>query len=80
MPLMRKDAWEWLLSQRKPGIWAVLPKIKGSKGVETTVVVYEPMIFEHIESLAGNGNSKLQDIAAHPRGITPIIPKSLTEA
>ena len=80
MPLMHKDAWEWLLSQRKPGIWAVLPKIKGSKGVETTGGVYEPMIFEHIESLAGNGNSKLQDIAAHPKVITPIIPNPLVEA
>lgn len=80
MPLMHKDAWEWLLSQRKSGIWAVLPKIRGSKGVETAGAVYEPMIFEHIESLAGNGNAKLQDIAAHPKVITPIIPNSLVEA
>ena len=80
MPLMHKEAWGWLLSQRKPGTWAVLPKIKGSKGVETTGAVYEPMIFEHIESLAGNGNTKLQDIAAHPKVITPIIPNPLAEA
>lgn len=80
MPLMHKDAWEWLLGQRKPGIWAVLPKIKGSKGVETTGAVYEPMIFEHIESLAGNGNAKLQDISAHPKVMTPMIPNSLVKA
>ncbi len=80
MPFMHKEAWEWLLSQRKPGVWAVLPKIKGSRGVETTGAIYEPMIFEHIESLAGNRNSKLQDIAAHPKIITPIIPNSLVEA
>lgn len=80
MPLMNKEAWQWLLSQRKPGVWAVLPKIKGSRGVETTGAVYEPMIFSHIESLAANGDAKLQDIAAHPAVITPLIPKSLVEA
>jgi molybdopterin-guanine dinucleotide biosynthesis protein MobB len=80
MPLMHKGAWEWLLNQRKPGIWAVMPKIRGSKGVETTGAVYEPMIFDHIESLAGNGNAKLQDIARHPKVITPIIPDPLVEA
>jgi molybdopterin-guanine dinucleotide biosynthesis protein MobB len=80
MPLMNKDAWEWLLSQRKPGVWAVLPKIKGSKGVETTGAVYEPMIFEHVESLAAKGNAKLQEIAAHPKVMTPLIPGSLAHA
>jgi len=80
MPFMHKGAWEWLLNQRKPGAWAVLPKIKGSKGVETTGAVYEPMIFEHVESLAENGNAKLQDITAHPKVITPIIPNPLVEA
>ena len=80
MPLMHKDAWEWLLSQRKPGIWAVLPKIKGSIGVETTGSVYEPMIFEYVESLARCGKAKLQDIAAHPKVITPLIPRTLAHA
>jgi len=80
MPLMHKDAWEWLLSQRRPGAWAILPKIRGTKGVETTGAVYEPMIFEYAESLAENGNAKLQDIAAHPKVITPIIPNPLVKA
>ena len=80
MPLMHKEAWEWLLSQRRPGKWAVLPKIRETKGVETTGAVYEPMIFEYVESLAGNENSKLQDIAVHPKVITPIIPNPLVEA
>lgn len=80
MPLMHKDAWEWLLDQRKPGVWAVLPKIPGSKGVETTGAVYEPMIFEYVESLAGNGTAKLQEIARHPKVITPLVPKALVHA
>ena len=80
MPLMQKDAWEWLLSKRKPGIWAVLPQIKGSKGVETTGALYEPMIFEFVESLAAEGKSKLQEIARHPKVMTPLVPEALAYA
>ena len=80
MPLMHKDAWEWLLGQRKPGVWAVLPKIPGSKGVETTGAVYEPMLFEYVESLAGQGTAKLQEIARHPKVMTPLVPKALVPA
>ncbi|MDA8089156.1 MAG: molybdopterin-guanine dinucleotide biosynthesis protein B [Nitrospiraceae bacterium] len=80
MPCMHKRAWEWLLSQRKPGVWAVLPKIKGSKGVETTGAVYEPMIFEHVESLAREGITTLQEIARHPKVMTPVIPESFSAA
>jgi len=80
MPLMHKEAWGWLLSQRKPGVWAVLPKIKGSKGVETTGAVYEPMIFEYVESLARQGTTKLQEIAQHPKVKTPVIPEALSSA
>jgi len=80
MPLMHKDAWEWLLSRRKPGTWAILPKIRGSKGVETTGAVYEPMIFEYVESLAMKGTTKLQEIAGHPKVSAPLIPESLIPA
>ena len=80
MPLMHKEAWEWLLSQRKPGVWGVLPKIKGSRGIETTAAVYEPMIFEHIESLAAQGIKSLQEIAKHEKVITPVIPEALSHA
>ena len=80
MPLMHKDAWAWLLSQRKPGAWAVLPKIQGSKGVETTGAVYEPMLFEYVESLAMKGTAKLQEIARHPKVTTPLVPDALVRA
>lgn len=80
MPLMHKDAWEWLLGQRKPGAWAVLPKIRGTKGVETTGAVYEPMLFAHVESLAMKGTAKLQEIARHPKVMTPLVPAALAFA
>lgn len=79
MPLMHKRAWEWLLSQRRPGVWAVLPCLKPA-GAETTGACYEPMIFGYIESLAEKGISKLQVIAKHPKVSTPLVPPSLASA
>jgi molybdopterin-guanine dinucleotide biosynthesis protein MobB len=80
MPFMNKDAWDWLLGQRRPGVWAVLPRIKGLRGVETTGGCYEPMIFEYIESNAKKGICKLQLLSRHPKVIKPIIPESLVSA
>jgi molybdopterin-guanine dinucleotide biosynthesis protein A len=81
MPLMHVEALEWLLGQRKPGVWAILPKIESSRrGVETTGAVYEPMIFDHIDSLAGRGVLKLQEIGKHPKVLTPLVPDSLAYA
>ncbi len=80
MPGMHKEAWKWLLRQRRPGVWAVLPRIRGSRGVETTGAVYEPMIFEHIGNLAAEGIASLQPIAGHRKVITPVIPDELCSA
>jgi molybdenum cofactor guanylyltransferase len=80
MPLMHKEAWNWLLGQRRPGIWAVIPKIRGSRGIETTGALYEPMIFGFLERMAGEGNLKLQELALHPRVSSPEIPETLSEA
>jgi molybdopterin-guanine dinucleotide biosynthesis protein A len=80
MPLMHEEALKWLLGQRKPGVWAILPKIESSRGVETTGAVYEPMIFDYIDSLARRGILKLQEIGNHPKVLTPLVPDSLAHA
>ncbi len=78
MPLMGREAWAWLLGQRRPGVWAVMPR-KGAK-VEATGACYEPMIFRHIEALASQGEFRLQRIAEHPKVITPEIPAGISHA
>ena len=77
MPLMNEQAWKWLLKQRRPGAWAVLPRLADKSAAETTGACYEPMIFEYLEELAREGIFKLQAIARHPKVITPIIPPAL---
>jgi molybdopterin-guanine dinucleotide biosynthesis protein MobB len=80
MPLMARDAWTWLLGQRRPGAWAVMPRTGAGSRVEATGACYEPMIFEYVDALAGKGIFTLQAIAEHPRVLTPEIPKSLAQA
>jgi molybdenum cofactor guanylyltransferase len=80
MPFMDDEAWNWLLGQRRPGVWAVLPRLQQGAAAETAGACYEPMIFEYVESLAFKGILKLQMIARHPKVITPIIPESLRYA
>jgi molybdopterin-guanine dinucleotide biosynthesis protein MobB len=80
MPFMNVEAWDWLLRQRKPGAWAVIPRLKSIRGIETTGGCYEPMIFDYMELLSRRGVFKLQMIADHPKIIKPVIPESLAYA
>lgn len=80
MPLMDDRAWRWLLEQRRPGVWAVLPRINAQSAAETTGACYEPMIFDYVEGLARRGVFRLQAVARHPRVITPCIPPAIADA
>jgi molybdopterin-guanine dinucleotide biosynthesis protein A len=80
MPLMDKEAWEWVIGQRSPGVWAVLPLLKSGAKAETMAACYEPMIFGEVEALARNGIRTLQKLAEHPKVITPLVPESLSHA
>lgn len=80
MPFMSVDAWQWLRGQRRPGAWAIMPRISGKTKVETAAALYEPMIFDHVESVAQRGITALQAIADHPKVITPVIPAELAQA
>lgn len=80
MPFMDREAWEWVLGQRRPGVWAVLPLLKSGAKAETMAACYEPMIFDEVEALARNGIRTLQKLAAHPKVITPLVPESLSHA
>jgi molybdopterin-guanine dinucleotide biosynthesis protein A len=80
MPLMNTEAWKWLLGQRRPGVWAVLPRLGPDSPAEMTGACYEPMIFDHIESLFRKGVTKLQEISKHPKVTMPVIPEDLAPA
>lgn len=80
MPLMRREGWEWLLSNRKPGVWAVLPRTGPGAKAEIAGACYEPAIFGYIESLQRKGSQGLQALTEHPKVATPLVPSSLLPA
>ncbi|MDA8084025.1 MAG: molybdopterin-guanine dinucleotide biosynthesis protein B [Nitrospiraceae bacterium] len=80
MPLMHEKAWRWLLAQRRPGTWAVMPQIQGSGIVEAAGACYEPMLFDYAESIALKRLPRLQELARHPKVLRPVIPPELAPA
>jgi molybdopterin-guanine dinucleotide biosynthesis protein A len=80
LPLMEERAWDWLLRQRRPGVWAVLPRLGNTLPAETTAGCYEPMIYDYVEALASRGSMKLQEVARHPKVLTPLVPDAIAHA
>jgi molybdopterin-guanine dinucleotide biosynthesis protein MobB len=80
MPFMHQEAWNWLLSQRRPGAWAVMPRRADTEMVEATGACYEPEFFDFVESRGAKGILRLQSLACHPRVLKPVIPPEFEQA
>ena len=79
MPLARPEAVEWLVSQRRSGVLAVLPQIVPGT-VEPFLAVYEPQMKDVLERRAGEGRFGFQDLAG-ARGIScPPPPDKIRDA
>ena len=65
----------WLLEQRRPGRWAVLPSI--GSGIEPLFAVYEPQAGELLEDLAAGGQSAPRRLADCTKVSTPTPPDDL---
>jgi len=78
-PLIEPDAIAWLLDQRAPGKWAVLPRV-GEGGVEPLLAIYDARARRILESLAAGGCLAPSALASHPRTLSPSPPAELAEA
>ena len=76
MPLLQADAVRWLLSERRPGRWAVLPRVSDA-GVEPLLALYEPQSRALLEELVGRGLAAPRHIIGDPAVATPAPPASL---
>lgn len=74
--MLRAEALDWLLSQRQPGRWAVLPKLDGGQ-VEPLLAVYEPEALELLEQLVARGLRSPHRLADEPQIYTPTPPAAL---
>ena len=77
LPRLHIEAVEWLLAQRRPGRWAVLPRVGGV--VQPLLAVYEPQALPLLEALAVEGAPSPSRLEGHPHVATPEPPSQLSD-
>ncbi len=80
MPMMTTKAVEWLLGQRQPGIWGVLPKRSTQSPAEPLLAFYSSHCAPLLEQAAVTREFKLNVLSQHDKIQSPILPKSLLNA
>ncbi len=75
-PLIRPEALAWLLAQRRPDRWAVLPATSARR-VEPLLAVYEPQSRRLVEDSVAAGRLSVQALSAHPQVACPRPPRDL---
>lgn len=79
MPRVRRQAVAWLVSERSPEYWAVLPQTVAGR-VEPLLAVYEPKMREVLERRAAEGRFGMQDLVASDRVWCPKPPEGIRDA
>jgi len=80
LPHLSKDALNWLLSQRSPGVWAVVPRLSESPGWEPLLAYYDGRCRREFEALVAQENYCPLPIVEHDRVITPTVPPEYAHA
>jgi molybdopterin-guanine dinucleotide biosynthesis protein A len=75
LPCIEPEALQWLLSTRAPGVWATVPRLPDSKGVEPLLAHYDFRARYLLENL-----SRPCDIADEGKVITPEPPAEIQSA
>ena len=76
LPQLQPAALDWLIHQRAPGRWAVLPKVDAER-VEPLLALYEPQALGLLETLAARGVTALRSLAGEHSVHTPPVPNEL---
>jgi len=79
MPRVRQEAVAWLVSERSPEFWAVLPQMDVGR-VDPLLAVYEPWMREVLERRAADGRFGMQGLAESDRVWCPSPPENLRDA
>lgn len=80
LPLLSPRAVRWILSLRRPGVWAVLPRRSEDDPVEPLLAWYDFRCRETLELLATADTAALRRIAQHPKCRVALIPRALANA
>ena len=80
LPLLSVDALEWLLAARRPGTWALLPRLDRSPGVEPLLAYYDFRARRLLEGVARRGSRRPADIIDNETVFCPPVPQALAGA
>lgn len=81
MPMISARAIEWLLSHRKPGVWAAMPTLTGERErVEPLLSYYDMRIKPVFETLVREGRFSAHHVADHEKAVMPQPERSLHKA
>ena len=80
LPGLTDEALEWILAQRRPGVWVVLPRIEGTDRVEPLLAGYDVRSRAILEDLVLSGRFGLKSLAGHARVRVFTVPPHLAGA
>lgn len=75
MPLVTEAALAWVLSTRKPGVWATLPRLDADGPVEPLLAHYDWRTGRLLEACRGPA-----ELARHPQTLSPVVPPGFAAA
>jgi molybdopterin-guanine dinucleotide biosynthesis protein A len=80
LPYLSAEAVQWLLGQRSPGIWAILPALPESFLAEPLLAFYDFRLRPHLEELARFARASLYEVIDHPKTLRATAPPELAQA
>jgi len=78
-PSISNQAVDWLMAQRRPGRWAIMPRSAEGR-VEPFFAIYEPQALGLLEGLAISGTPGPWRLTAHGKVASPTPPEELVES
>lgn len=77
MPDITKEALDWLLAGRRPGVWGTVPRV-GQDGLVAPLFAHYDFRSRFLfEDLAVRGCLRVSTVAEHPKIDIPLVPKRL---
>jgi len=80
MPQVSREAVDWLLSLRRRGVWAVMPRLGEGQPLEPLLAYYDFRSRPLLERLAASGCFRAAEIARSSKVVTPVPPAELAKA
>lgn len=80
LPAVTVEAIDWLLSDRRPGCWAKIPRLNGQQSGEPLLARYEPQCGPLFEAMGRSGSFSLHRIFSNDKVDLVEVPAGLEES